>query len=63
VIVQVCWDPGEQGTRDREVRAVAEAMEELDVREATVVTRLHREDVTLPQGTIRMVPAWEWLAR
>lgn len=62
-LVQVCADPTAPETRERELRALAEAMEELDLREATLVTRLHAEDVEVGRGTVRMIPAWTWLLR
>jgi predicted AAA+ superfamily ATPase len=63
-LVQVCADPTDDGTRAREVRALDEAMAELDVREATVVTLEARRRVEQrPAGVVAWVPAWEWLLR
>lgn len=60
-LVQVCTDPTDPTTRSRELRGLGEAMAELDVDEATIVTRLHEEEIAVPAGTVRMVPAWRWL--
>lgn len=60
-LVQVCVDPAEPGTRERELRALEEAMGELGVRESTMVTGLHEETVRTAEGVVRMVPAWRWL--
>lgn len=60
-LLQACADPTDHETRDREVRALTEAMEEHGVREATIVTHLHEEVLDTPAGTVAMVPAWTWL--
>lgn len=60
-LVQVCVDPQDPAVRDRELRALIEAMAETGLREAIVVTRLHEEDVTVAGGTVRFIPAWRWL--
>jgi len=60
LLVQVCWDPTELDVRERELRALSEAMEETGVREATIVSRLHREEVVMSAGVVRIVPAWTW---
>ena len=59
--MQVCADPSEPGVRARELRALDEAMRELEIDDATVVTRLHEEDATAGAGAVRFVPAWRWL--
>lgn len=64
-VVQACADPSAAGARDRELRALAEAMAELETEgrptESFVVTVNHDEVVKSPAGTIRFVPAWRWL--
>jgi len=60
-LVQVCADPGTDAARARELRALDEGMAELDVDEATVITRLHEERATVASGAVRFVPAWRWL--
>jgi predicted AAA+ superfamily ATPase len=60
-LVQAAWDLGAAETRNRELRALDEAMAELRVREALLVTR--RANETVPLGgrrTVRIVPAWWW---
>jgi predicted AAA+ superfamily ATPase len=60
-LFQVCADPSAPDTRERELRAVGEAMAELGLDRATVVTRLHEEEVRVGAGSVRFVPAWRWL--
>jgi predicted AAA+ superfamily ATPase len=62
-LVQVCDELDDPATRTRELRALGEAMGELGISEATVVTRRRAEDVRLDSGMVRIVPAWEWFLR
>ena len=57
-LIQVCWDLSDAGTRARELTALREAMRELRIRSATIVTWL---DEDTSDGRIRIVPAWRWL--
>lgn len=60
-LVQVCADLESPETRQRELRAVEEGIEETSCDRATVVTL--REEGTLQVGgrPVRIVPAWRWL--
>ena len=59
-LVQVAWDLADQATRDRELRALTEAMDELQLGRALLVTRRENETVRLCRRTVRIVPAWWW---
>lgn len=59
-LIQACTSIEASSTRDRETRALGEAMEETGCRTATIVTLNDRESIELPTGTVRAVPAWEW---
>ena len=60
-LIQVCADLGAAGTREREVRAVAEAMTELRLSEAVIVTLHERGQIEVAAGTIQVMPAWQWM--
>ena len=60
-LTQVCAELGAENTRKRELRAVGEAMAEMGVSEATLVTVREEEEVRLASGLVRVVPAWRWL--
>jgi predicted AAA+ superfamily ATPase len=62
-LIQVCSDLSHPSTRDREVRALEEAMSELGLHEATMVTLFDDETITVEGGVIRAVPAWSWILR
>jgi predicted AAA+ superfamily ATPase len=59
-LFQVCVSLKEKETRERELSALAAAMEELRMDRGTVVTLYEREEIKTPAGLIEVVPAWEW---
>ena len=59
-LYQVCADISAPDTREREVRALSEAMTETGVPEACIVTLAGREDIVVDAGEIRVRPAWDW---
>lgn len=60
-IVQVSTDIAGTTTRNREVRALTEAMAELSLRHAYLITQNHEEEIPTAQGTIHVVPAYLFL--
>lgn len=60
-LFQVAWSLADESTRARELRALEQAMEELDVREATLITADEAETLSLATGNVHVVPAWDWL--
>lgn len=60
-LVQVCADMSKTGTREREVRALADAMKETGLRESAIVTLHDSEDIAVDGGVIHVVPAWAWM--
>ena len=62
-LVQVCLSLGDDITQKRELAALSAAMRKFGRDDATLVTLDERDDVTLPEGTVHVVPAWEWLLR
>ena len=61
-LFQVCADISDEETRDREVRGLREAMAELGLREATIVTLDTSEELTVDEGVIQITPAWAWMS-
>ena len=59
-LVQACASVDDPQTRDREVRALREAMTTFGHRDSTIVTLSTDEDIRVPEGTIRLVPLWRW---
>jgi uncharacterized protein len=60
-LVQACADLAEPQAREREVRALVEAMTETGLDRADIVTLREEGTVKTDAGTIRIVPAWRWL--
>lgn len=59
-LFQVCADLGTPKARARELAALEEAMRELGLASATLVTLHESETLQMAQGTIHVVPAWQW---
>lgn len=51
----------EPQTHKREVAALSEAMQELDLTTGTIVTRSEEEQISVEPGKIDVVPAWRFL--
>lgn len=62
-LIQVCVDLSHPSTREREVRALKEAMEELGLHEAVLITMFDDETIPVEGGEIRAVSAWSWMLR
>jgi predicted AAA+ superfamily ATPase len=62
-LVQVCSSLEDETTRERELRTLEEAMTELSVRRAVVVTGGSQGEWQRGGGVVTAVPAWEWLLR
>ena len=60
-LVQVCESLAEEQTRRRELKALTEGMEELELASGTIVTRNTSERVEVSSGTIDVLPVWRFL--
>jgi uncharacterized protein len=61
LLVQVCESLAELQTRKRETTALSEAMAELGLQSATIVTRNDDERIDIDGRTIDVVPIWRFL--
>jgi len=61
MLIQVCESLVEPNTQKRETVALAEAMLEMNLRSATIVTRNEECKIETESGTIDIVPAWRFL--
>lgn len=59
-LVQVAWSIADEEVRTRELRALAQAMEELRLEESLLLTAGESETIDLPAGVVHVRPAWEW---
>ena len=60
-LVQVCESLAVPSAREREMRALGEAMAELRVKNSTLVTRNETGEERMASGTVTVVPVWQWL--
>lgn len=60
-LIQVCESLTDPQTRKREIEALNEAMSELGITTATIVTRNEDEKIKTPIGVINVLAAWRFL--
>jgi predicted AAA+ superfamily ATPase len=60
-LIQVCWDPGDEGTKKREVRGLLKAMEEFGLKEGLVLTEDFEGEEGIDGRRIIYAPLWRWL--
>ena len=60
-LIQVCETLAEPQTRKRELAALTEAMAELNLTTATIVTRQDEDRIEIEAGRIDVIPAWRFL--
>ncbi|WP_206538363.1 ATP-binding protein [Bifidobacterium bohemicum] len=60
-LIQACWSLTDEKIQRREVSALQAAMRKYHLEQGTIVTYAQRSVITVPEGTIRVEPAWSWL--
>ena len=60
-LIQVCWNVQDEKTKNRELRSLRKAMEELNVTNATVITGETEGEEKLHDNTVKLIPLWKWL--
>lgn len=61
LLVNVSYDISNAKTFEREIRGLQEAMTELKLSSAYLVTDNKKETIVMKKQTIHIVPLWEWL--
>jgi hypothetical protein len=61
ILVQVCESMADTKTQKRELAALGEAMNELGLKTAIIVTRNQTERITIEGCNVKVVPAWRFL--
>ena len=59
-LIQVCWNLTEPKTRQRELQSLRKAMDELNLKNGTIISWMDEES---PQDGIEIIPAWKWLLK
>jgi predicted AAA+ superfamily ATPase len=60
-LIQVCHDPGDGDTMERETSALLEAGKDLGCRNLTVITDDYKAQKKASGMLISFIPIWEWL--
>ncbi len=61
LLVQVCESLVDSGTREREIKSMREAMNELRLTSGIIVTRSEEETIEVEEGGITVIPVWRFL--
>ncbi len=62
-LIQSCYDPSHPDTENREIKALIEASEELNVHDLKVITWELEKEVKIKKHTIQFIPLLKWLMR
>lgn len=60
-LIQVSWSLEDKKTRQREIRALSQSMEETNMNHGTILTYNEEETVEIKGRVIQVMPAWKWL--
>lgn len=60
-LIQVCYDPTDLRTKEREVKSVLKASQALDCKSLLVITLDHEEELQQNGLAIAFKPLWKWL--
>lgn len=60
-IIQVCFDIGNEKTREREIKSLNQAMNELGLNEGLIITYENEEIIKMNDQSIKVIPAYKWL--
>ena len=63
LLYQACSEMSKGATRDRELSAIYEACEELGLKEGTIITEDHEEEISDHGITVHSIPFWKWAQR
>jgi uncharacterized protein len=59
MLIQACYDIGNADTREREVKSLLKAMEELKLSLGTIYSYNHSEEIKIKDKSIKIVPFWK----
>ncbi|MBN2536416.1 MAG: ATP-binding protein [Spirochaetales bacterium] len=60
-LIQVCTDPGDEKTKQREVSALVESCCELNINNGLIITENEKDNMTIDNKAITIMPCYEWL--
>lgn len=62
-LIQVCWDVEEPKTKEREVKALLEAMKEFKLKHGVIITEDYEGEEKIKGKKIKFKPLWKWLLK
>lgn len=60
-LIQVCYDIKDEKTKEREVKALIKASNELKCNDLIVVTEYHKNEEKIDSKKIKFISLWDWL--
>lgn len=60
LLIQVCFDPSERDTKERETKSLLKAMDKYDLRRGYILTDDYEAEEKYPQGKICFIPTWKY---
>ena len=60
-LYQVCYEFGDPGVRERELRGILETASFLNIRDVYVITFNEEETIAMNGLNVNVLPAWKWL--
>lgn len=60
-LIQVCWEVEDRKTKERELRSLVKAMQELNTNRGSVITEGYEGQEEVKGKPIRFIPLWKWL--
>ncbi|CEG11223.1 conserved hypothetical protein [groundwater metagenome] len=60
-LIQVCWNPEDEKTKNREVDSLIEAMKEFKLSEGLILTEDYYGEEKIDDLLIKYIPLWVWL--
>ena len=60
-LIQSAWTLSDKKTKEREIKALAVAMDELNMKEGLILTHNEEDEIKIKNKTILIKPAWKWM--
>jgi len=60
-LIQVCWSLDNEKTKKRELKSLLEAMSELKIKKAKIITYNKSDEIKKDNKIIQVIPVWKWL--
>lgn len=60
-LIQVCWTLEDKKTKERELRNLTAAMDELKLKDGFILTYNEEDEIKINKKIINVIPCWKWL--